>query len=198
MQPYGWQQICSPQSIAVDLQAPLTHLEMMQLPGLMMAWVVITPPWQSLSVTQAAQPAPVQYGAEGSHALAWTQLLLTQVSLVHGSLSSQSVLALHCTQSLTGSHTPSGHRTGLGVWVQPWAPQASSVQATLSLHSLASQQTAQPASAELLLQQWVPLGQPANWQTPLLHSGLVWHAPATQSAGDWHPAALLQPWFTSQ
>lgn len=62
MQPYGAQQMPMSQVVYVVLQAPLTQRVFSQ-PLMMAACVVMTPPWQSPSLTQATQPAAVQKGA---------------------------------------------------------------------------------------------------------------------------------------
>lgn len=117
--------------------------------------------------------------------------------MVHGSWSSQSAAFWHCTQPSFASHSIPWQRSLLGVWVQPFGPQASSVQPTLSLHSLSSQHTAQLPELLPPEQHLVPIAQGANSQTPPLQLA-VWQPEPWQSEAVVHLSVLMQPSCTSQ
>jgi hypothetical protein len=92
---------------------------------------------------------------------------------------------------LTPHLPPLGHAVSTGVCVQPMGVQASVVQSMLSLHSEASQHTAQP-----LPQHLVPIWQSSNRHEPFSQRALVWHFPAclAHSAFVEQSGDLVQPW----
>lgn len=57
--------------------------------------VPMIPPWQSLSLRHATQPLSPQYGVLPLHELTWEHLLLTQASLVQGTMSSHWAAVVH-------------------------------------------------------------------------------------------------------
>jgi len=149
-QPSGGQQCCSPmQVMVVSWHVPLTHLGIVQLPPPIGGWTmlaVITPPWQSLSLTQVEQPFAVQNWLAGQVERFWqVNVWRLQLSFVQEMPSSQLPSFWQAMQPCCGSQiNPWAQAPLFGVWVQPLAVQVSVVQSTISAHSASAQQAAQP------------------------------------------------------
>lgn len=161
-QPYGGQHCSRPLQVSVEvLQTPLRHRDTLQVPiAAFGSTIVMTPPWQSLSEAHCAH-LPALQTWNFSQALVWTQVWVSVLheSTVQSLPSSQSPAPWHSMQPPTrGSHIWSMHSESSGVFLQPFEPHSSRVQAMPSSHSLWSQQAAQPVDIQHLL----PLPQPSN------------------------------------
>lgn len=141
--------------------------------------LVVTPPWQSLSLKHAEQPSTVQK-VTLPHVLTWPHVPWVHESVVHARPSSQSVAFWQPTQPACASHScPIAHFVLSGVWVQPFAVQASTVQSMLSVHSAALQQVAHvPLAVPAPAQHLAGETHVSKWQAPPSHFGFVWHEPA--------------------
>lgn len=152
------------------------------------------------SSQHSAQPTPAQHSEPVPQSVAvCSHRLLVQASVVHGSLSSQSVLAVAAAQTSlfrqpepTAQYWAVPHVASLGAWVHAPAKQSSSVHFTPSSQSVLSQHSpqvpAQHFSVASHLGALLHVPSAPHWST-------VHGSPSSQSSGPLHAlgGALLDP-----